>query len=280
MTAFDLQGRAAWIRYIARYPFVAFVVLTFAVTWPFWLLPLLARHGLIAQLPWWWGLGSFGPSFAGVVLTAVLGGRRALIALLRALLLWRVHPGWYLWTILLPLVVTLPALLWHLAAGKALAWHALPGPAMVGLLFVQILLLGGPLNEELGWRGFALPVLQRRSNALISSFAVGVVWGVWHLPLFWAGVPGYDIVPLHWYLLNTVALSVIFTWVFNGSGGSVLLALLFHTTFNTTNWLLLSLLGTSASQGANLYVLTVMAVAALLVWRYGPRNLSKRPRVY
>ncbi len=279
MTRSEPQDRGVPARRIATYPFASFVILTFAVTWLFWMLPVLARYGLIEEAPWWWGMGSFGPSFVGVVLAWVLGGRRALTALLRAALRWRVHPGWYLSAFLLPLAVAAPALLQHLAAGSPLNWRALPGPAMVGLSFVQVLLLGGPLNEELGWRGFALPQLQRSYNALLSSLAVGIVWGLWHLPLFWAQAPGYDVLPFRWYLVNTVALSVIFTWVFNSTSGSVLLAILFHATFNTTNWLLLSLLTEHAQHGAYVYVLTLVASAMLLVWRYGPRHLSHRLRV-
>lgn len=279
MTRSEQKNRSAPARCIANHPFATFVILTFAVTWLFWMLPVLARYGLIEEAPSWWGLGSFGPSFVGLVLTGMLGGRQALKALLRAALRWRVHPGWYLSAFLLPLSLAAPALLLHLAAGGQLNWQALPGPAMVGLLFVQILLMGGPLNEELGWRGFALPQLQRSYNALLSSLAIGIVWGLWHLPLFWAHVPGYEVLPFHWYLVNTVALSVIFTWVFNSTSGSVLLVILFHATFNTTNWLLLSLLTERAQYGAYIYVLTVVASAVLLVWRYGPRHLSHGLRV-
>ncbi len=273
------QDHSAPARCIASCPFAAFVILTFTITWLFWMLPVLARYGFIEEGPSWWGLGSFGPSFVGIVLAWVLGGRRALTAPLRAALHWRVHPGWYLSALLLPLAVAAPALLLYLTEDSPLNWQALPGPGMVGLLFMQILLLGGPLNEELGWRGFALPQLQRSYNALYSSLAVGIVWGLWHLPLFWAQAPGYDILPFHWYLVNTVALSVIFTWVFNSTSGSVLLVILFHATFNTTNWLLLSLLTEYAQYSTYVYVLSMVTLAVLLVGRYGSRHLSNKQRV-
>ena len=91
----------------------------------------------------------------------------------------------------------------------------------------------GPLGEELGWRGFALPRLLEGRNALSAAVVLGIIWGVWHLPAFLiAGTPQSNMsFPI--LLIGAVALSVLMTWAFNGTRGSVLVAILIHWTFNT-----------------------------------------------
>jgi membrane protease YdiL (CAAX protease family) len=264
---------------VRSHPFATFVGVTLVLTWAFWMLPVLEQAGYLETAPPWWGLGSFGPSVSGMILAFVVGGRRRLTELLRATVRWRVHPAWYAAAALVPLIVAAPALLVHWAAGDPVAWSELPSPALLPVLFLQIFFLGGPLNEELGWRGFALPELQRTHSALASSLILGAVWAGWHLPLFWAGAAGYTALPFHWYVVNVLALSVVFTWSFNGTGGSVLLAILLHATFNTTNWILLPLLGNQEARGAAVYVLTLTIVAALLVWRRGGTYLCAQEQL-
>jgi membrane protease YdiL (CAAX protease family) len=276
----DDQGRLdALRRRVRAHPFVTFVGLTFALTWAFWLLPVLEQAGILEAAPPWWGLGSFGPSVAGLVLAFMVGGRQRLTALLRATVQWRVSPAWYAAAFLLPLAAAAPAVLVHLAAGDSVVWSAGPAPALLPVLFLQIFFLGGPLNEELGWRGFALPELQRSHSALGASLMLGGVWAAWHLPLFWAGAAGYTAMPFYGYVVNVLALSILFTWAFNSTGGSVLLAILLHATFNTTNWILLPLLDEHQTRGVAVYVLTLVLVAAWVVGRYGSPFLCAQERV-
>jgi membrane protease YdiL (CAAX protease family) len=96
--------------------------------------------------------------------------------------------------------------------------------------FVYTLLLCGPLGEEPGWRGFALPRLQARYGAVVASAVLGVLWALWHLPLWWM----YDkSMPFALYIASAVLMTYLFTWLFNHTGGSVLYALLFHASMNT-----------------------------------------------
>ena len=107
--------------------------------------------------------------------------------------------------------------------------------------FVRVLFLGGPLGEELGWRGFALPRLQGRHTALTSSVVLGLVWGLWHIPLYF--VPGtgqYEITrsgngvafAIGGAATWTIGLSVLFTWLFNQTRGSLLVVIGFHAAVN------------------------------------------------
>ena len=99
-------------------------------------------------------------------------------------------------------------------------------------LFLVILTLTDGLGEELGWRGFALPRLLTRHNALVASLILGVIWGLWHLPLVWTeGAPMYQL-PIWLFLVDITAKSVLFTWVFLHTRGSVLLAMLLHAATN------------------------------------------------
>jgi membrane protease YdiL (CAAX protease family) len=117
---------------------------------------------------------------------------------------------------------------WSAAAPAALR----EGPLMMLPLFLVILTLTDGLGEELAWRGFALPQLLTRHNALVASLILGVLWGLWHLPLVWTeGAPLYQ-QPVWLFLLDITAKSVLFTWVFLHTRGSVLLAILFHGATN------------------------------------------------
>ncbi len=107
-----------------------------------------------------------------------------------------------------------------------------PLPVLTLLLFFVALALTDGLGEETGWRGFALPRLLERHRALPASLGLGIIWGLWHLPLFWtAGAPleGRSVIL---QLLALPALSLLYTWVFQHTRGSLLLAVLLHAASN------------------------------------------------
>ena len=87
--------------------------------------------------------------------------------------------------------------------------------------------------EEIGWRGYALPRLQARHSALVASLVVGVVWAFWHVPKFLTAGGGQDDSSFWLFLVGTVATAVLFTWVFNSTGGSLLTVTLLHASLST-----------------------------------------------
>ena len=124
-----------------------------------------------------------------------------------------------------------------------------------------------PLLEEFGWRGFALPKLQEHFSALTSSLLLGLLWGLWHLPLTLAyGDPVFP------FLLKITAISVLITWVFNNTRGSMLLAMLCHASLNA------SIVPLSTEAGRWPSVLLVTAVAAAVVAFTGGQNLARKRR--
>ena len=136
---------------------------------------------------------------------------------------WRVAPIWYAVAILGPLGITLGAITLHMALGGQPP--SLGG--MIGLLptlviYVVYMMIFVALGEEVGWRGYALPALQARYGALISSVILGVAWALWHLPLFFNPDTSYSDLHFGLWLGYLIPLTILITWVFNSTGGACL----------------------------------------------------------
>jgi membrane protease YdiL (CAAX protease family) len=146
------------------------------------------------------------------------------------------------------------------------------------------------LGEEVGWRGYALPALQARYGALLSSVILGVLWALWHLPVFFNPDTHYSDLPFVLQVAIQVPLAILYTWVFNSTGGSVLMAILLHAVTNASSrlWNTMpeySVEPPSAAEAAaqtvhiNIMFAIVTGIAAVVVVLvYGPRDLSRRPR--
>ncbi len=236
-----------------RYPLVLFFLLTFVVTWAVWV-PRAAgvEVGVLGQL-WTWI-----PAIAAILAAALTGGRRAIRQLLAALVRWRVGWWWY------ALVIAAPAVFAAVVAGVyALlggSWAVGFPAATTGLaslaVYLVVLTLTDGVGEELGWRGFALPRLLQRYSALVASVVLGVLWGLWHLPLIYTEGKALFGHPVWLLLADIVAKSILFTWVFLRTRASVLIAALLHAT---TNLFVVS--PTVASAGGDL-LLPALAIAA------------------
>ncbi|MBD1844744.1 CPBP family intramembrane metalloprotease [Cyanobacteria bacterium FACHB-63] len=180
-------------------------------------------------------LASFGPSLAAIVLSAL--GSSGIHAFLAQSCRWRVSWVWYGIAFLLPAAAMAIALGLHLASGGTLPPSPASGRWLLAVLnFILVLLIGGPLGEEFGWRGYLLPRLQRRFSALWASIILGIIWSIWHLPLFFTPGTVQQQLPIALFFLNTTALSILFTWLFNRTGGSVVIAIVLHTAVNSWAW--------------------------------------------
>ena len=215
----------------------AFFALTFAWSWTCWLLSpaVKTQSPSLAAMPMF--AGSFGSSLAAVLVVANAGGRAGLRAWFGRCLQWPVgwRQGWSWMALafLLPAALTALAAALHIALGGSIR----PSPAAGHILMTAanaflVFLLGGPLGEEPGWRGYALPSLQDRCDWRVASLGLGLVWGVWHLPLFFIAGTSQALTPLALFLLSVVAMSVVFAWLVNRTAGSVVAATLPHTGIN------------------------------------------------
>jgi membrane protease YdiL (CAAX protease family) len=177
-------------------------------------------------------IGGFGPLLMALGLSAYEGGRASVKELLGRFLRWRVHPLWYAVALLFPLVAVL------ITSGLIMVTGAPrpPFPALgqwlvLPIKFLFVILLGGGLWEEIGWRGYALPQLQRRYGALVGSLILGVIWASWHIPQWF--IPGEASGSFPAFVVGVVTLSVLLAWLYNNSGGSLLIVVLAHTANNT-----------------------------------------------
>lgn len=171
----------------------------------------------------------FGPSVAALLVAAATGRLNVVAGRLGR---WRVPARWYLVAFGVPASVMTAAIVVTSVAGTSIGPPHL-GAGTLGALIAWLAirtLLGGGLGEELGWRGFALPRMQARMSPLAASAVLGLVWAAWHLPLVLVSDnPAVQAVVL---LLFIAPLAFLYTWVFNGTGGSVLLVVLLHGTQN------------------------------------------------
>ncbi|MBZ5589728.1 MAG: CPBP family intramembrane metalloprotease [Acidobacteriia bacterium] len=207
---------------IKRHPLLVFFVLAFLLSWYPWLIAL-ARHTTTGPNP-------LGPMAAALIVAGIVGRGAGVKELLGRLVRARVGWSWYAVALLLPVVVcgTAAAIAVLLGAPRPDLTH-LPTWREVVNRFVFILLFIG-LGEETGWRGFALPQLQRHHSPMVASLILAPIWALWHLPLM-----GTEFAPpiIPAFLIAIVPATVLATWIFNHTRGSVLLQMLFHTTVNT-----------------------------------------------
>ncbi len=215
-----------------------FLLIAFGLAWGILALYILLPEpmsGLFGELtgrhPLFF-LAVYAPAIAAVVVIVRSTGTGGLQRFLGRLLLWRCTPAWYGF-----LVLGIPLVFLGGAALKGnLFTEPFPLPALPALLTALALTaIKGPV-EELGWRGLALPLLQRRLAPIWAGLVLGVVWGFWHLPAFLlSGTPqgAWSFAP---FFAGSVAVSVILTPLFNQSRGSILLPALFHFQLNNPIW--------------------------------------------
>ena len=230
-----------------RHPLIAFFVLAYLLTW--WIYPLLRFSPLLGIF------GLFGPALAAIIMAAVTGGKPGVKALLSRVVRWRVGLPWYLIALGLPTVLSIAT------AGLGYLLGASESIQVGALTVLELVLFVLVVGEELGWRGYALPLLLEKRSAVTASLILGALWGLWHLPTFLVpGTPQYGL-PLAAFVLLTIEYSILMTWVFLHTLGSVLIATLFHGAINLSQGIFLGGLN-----GADRYWLLsiVYGVAALI----------------
>jgi membrane protease YdiL (CAAX protease family) len=222
---------------------IIFFVMTYAFSWTLWIpMALSSQNKLPIQISPFLGIiiGGMGPSISAIILILAELGTPGIGILLKRLIKWRVAIQWYLFIFFIPAVIIVIAIIFYSLFEKVpLNIPNIGDWRIVILMTLLTFIIGGPIGEELGWRGYALPKLLETRSPLLASIILGVGWGMWHLPLFW--IPGSlqaDIPPF-WFMISIIAESILYTWIYNNSGGSLLLMVLFHTSINTWAKLLL-----------------------------------------
>lgn len=263
------EGR---VEQTARGSVAAFFLLTFAATWTSWFVAWIMSGGSASAgfpgsgLPMLvFYLGVFSPAFVAVLLTARHEGEPGVHALLRRLIQWRVAPRWYLFAIAYLAAIKLAAAVTHrLALGVWPRFGTEPLYLMIAATIGSTIVFG-QAGEETGWRGYALPRLAARFGLGGASVMLGIIWAVWHLPLFF--IVGTETAgqsfPL--YLLQVTALSVAIAWLYARTNGSLFLTMLMHSSINNTK----DIVPSSAQHGASAFALSYSPVGwitAGLLW--------------
>lgn len=215
-----------------------YLLLAFIWSWAVWIPIAALVDDLSAPHYVLVAVGAFGPSVAGLLCTARDEGRAGVRRLLASLLAWRVPARWYALAVGGPLTVALLSIAgYQLAVGEDMFSELETTTVLlvpVGLLAAVFV---GSLQEELGWRGYALPRLLARRSAMSAALLVGVAWALWHLPLY-AIADGQTRAPLAIFLVSVVALSLIYTWLWLVTAGSLLIAVVLHSATNVASALL------------------------------------------
>ena len=230
---------------LARHPLTFYFLIAFAFSWLMFLPGVLTYFGVLNLRDSLVGVlsitGLLGPILSGFIMTAVTEGGPGIRRWLGRIVLWRVGLRWYLFALIgLPLVMVLATII--LRPGALESFQTLAPLSVLPYLgaFVFMVLIGGPLFEEPGWSGFALPRLQRVHSPLVGGLILGSLWALWHLPGFL--IPSQDLTDIPprgtildfvVFALALIALRLIIQWVFNNTKGSVLMAILVHASWNT-----------------------------------------------
>jgi uncharacterized protein len=252
---------------------LTFFALTFAWTWGLWAILTLSKQGATG-----WGgalflASAFGPSIAAFVSVIVFEGKAGFGRWLRRCLRWRLGWRWYGLALLTPPLLMIVALGIHVVLGGAIPASTVQGHVLIVLAkFALVTIFGGPLGEEFGWRGYALPALSARMGWRRAAVLIGVVWGLWHLPLFWMPGTAQAELPMGLFLASNVALSVVFARLSVNTGYSVLPAILLHGSINWSSMVLPVLPKGGATQPYTIVMNLLILVAFALVLIPGPEQ--------
>lgn len=226
------------------------------------------------------GITIFTPVVVAIILAVATDGYRGLKRLLRPLFTWQVPVRWYVFALLLPAFINTVSIAIYVGLGGSMP--SVPGqvpadldpfvtdhPALTVVLFASVFLLSA-VAEEVGWRGYALPRLQRRLSALSSSLLIGVVWAFWHAPAHVVIGSAQGEIPFLWSVPSVIGIAIIITWMYNHTQGSLLLVTFLHASVQATNLLLPTLPGATGDVAVyQLSVVVTIGLALIVVIRSG-----------
>jgi membrane protease YdiL (CAAX protease family) len=250
---------------IRRWPLASFVALAYAISWA-WAFPFVVVGDVVEK-----GVGwptnvpaGLGPALAAVLVTALVWGREAVRDLLARMARWRMPWRWWAAT-LSPLVFLALALAVSAAADKLPSrsdFGRYSGLSAIGVVPVVVIVVVITFGEETGWRGFALPLLQRRYGALAAALLVTPIWALWHLPYFFTVTTYRGFAPVGYvgFVFGLACGSIVLTWLYNGTGGSILACAVWHGLYNLETGTAAATSTIQAVTSAFVYVLACLLV--------------------
>jgi len=260
---------------LQKYALPAYFILAYAISWTIGIpLALVAQGKVEWQIPFYVHyLYAFGPMLAAFIMTGLTNGKDGIVDIFRRLFRWRMRPVWWLvafsplaayFVIVLALRIIQGTWVDLKLLGEV---NFLPNLG-IGALPLWIFTYG--IGEEIGWRGYALPRLQANMSALSATLVLGVLWAMWHLPIFFYLFD--PAIAVGWFF-GLMSGALLFTWLYNSTNGSLLAVALWHGAFNYIT-------ASKAGEGLGAAIMStlVMIWAVALIFIYKPANLSRHKK--
>ncbi|MBN8580145.1 MAG: CPBP family intramembrane metalloprotease [Anaerolineae bacterium] len=267
-----MNTNATWLQ---RNSLTGYFFLAYAISWSIGIpLALIAQEKVNWEIPFAVHyLYSYGPMLAALIMTALTKGKSGMVDIFKRLTTWRMRPVWWLLALSpLPayfLIVIVLRLIQGTWVDLSLLGQVNFLPNLgIGALFLWIFTYG--IGEEVGWRGYALPRLQEKMSALNATLLLGVLWALWHLPIFFYV---FDTAIAVGWFFGLMCGAILFTWMYNSTDGSLLAVALWHGSFN-----FITASGAGEGLGAAIMSTLVMIWAIVLIFIYKPANLSTREK--
>ena len=275
----ELERNSSIGNFIIEHQLLMFFIFAFAITWGiagafFILMPWLIQVWGPVSLdnPYYftiWMIAVYGSPISAFIIISISYGKKGLQTYLKRLLNWRFGIVGIVLLVSIP-IVGICANFIYIAIGGQPKEISQPWYGLILLSLFMLIYDPGPM-EELGWRGFALPHLQQKYNALWSSIILGFIWGIWHLPAFFIAALPQSSLSLPIFIISTIALAIIMTAAYNKSEGSIPLAYLLHWLINLMGLYFNTIDFTFFLIETILYI----CVAVLLIIIFGPKNLGE-----
>lgn len=261
-----------WIR---RHPLTTYFVLAFGISWVLISPLVFSALGLLSFniSPHWHFLGALGPLLAALISTRSADGHAGLVTLVDAMGRWRVGFVWLSVAVFSPLLLFVVAALLVRAVGNP--WPdfsklSAPEYANFEWMFGSLLsALAYGIGEEAGWRGFALPRLQKNHTALMATLILSICWALWHIPMFFYRFE-FGVGQVIGFFIGLCAGAIWLTFLYNSTGGSVFIVATWHALWNTVN--IVGLVISAEIVSVMSAIVMVAAVVIIIVWR--PAKLS------
>jgi CAAX protease family protein len=280
-------------RLLQRHPLFFYFLMAYVISWVVFIPYVLAEWDILqGDYILFYILHTFGPALAAIAMTAIIAGRTGLHELRQRIRQWRAPWQWYLFILLgIPVLLLLGIIL---QPGALAGFHDLSPILLVSypFAFVATFFGGGALGEEIGWRGFALPRMQKQHGPLWGTLLLGLLWSCWHLSDFLTASKGGGqetgwttfLLNFPVFTLAVLSLAVILTWIYNHTGGSIFTAILAHTSVNVLEVLLIPRYLILDEISLHKALLTAFGVVALLILiltrgRLGYQSQQEAPKV-
>ena len=270
-------------KYLKKHQIVVFLVMTFLFSWTFWGIIYASYKGILISnihnryFQIFSMLGASMPSVMSIIVNGFFYGGKGIKALLKKLTIWKVSLFFYIFVLLYRAALYyIPVFICNITGAGYKLPSNISTPVTILLDFILIILLGGPLMEELGWRGFVLPRLQNKLNPAFSSLILGVIWACWHLPLFF--IPGTSQYGFSFglFIIACIVLAMLYTWMYNRTDGSLLLPILFHASWNCTAFVLSH---NSFQEDSKYIVVSTIMCLIIILWVIFDMNRKSSDKV-